>query len=184
MELARTLWTDSKREHWVDGGTWFFWAILGGLLPIWITTLILWLTKQEVGLSGFVGNGEFALYAASFLSGSIYLVQKDYKSLSYPSRKTLLSLLIVALLFCGVMYSTVYMIHFFSTIQAIPFKIQRIIAGFLHEDRIRLISLWILPPTMIMAAVIVVGDHCRTTPDFIKRNSAGLRKLLEDFDGL
>jgi hypothetical protein len=68
----------TKKENWINAGYWLFMSSIGGLMPLWGSFLMLNLLKQNVSLQNFSNNGEFALYSASIISASIYIINKDY----------------------------------------------------------------------------------------------------------
>jgi hypothetical protein len=77
VEIIRIL-RHSRRQHWVDALYWFFLSSIGGLLPLWGLFLILPLFNQSITFQVFTQNGEFALYAASLASASLYVITKEF----------------------------------------------------------------------------------------------------------
>ena len=78
MSFFRTIFKDSRRENWSDGFQWLGWHLICGLMPIWITLILLRSFRQGIEVQVFTNNGEFALYSASFLGTCFYVVMKDF----------------------------------------------------------------------------------------------------------
>lgn len=75
---------------------------IGGLLPLYLGALVLLIGKRLNNLSDFYGNGEFALYAASFAAPILYQLFGDMKK-PFPHRMLLgLSCVVVLVLASGV----------------------------------------------------------------------------------
>src|SRR6266571_6014410 len=73
MDAVRIAWTQGFRsDAWRSGYLWLGWAVIGGLLPLWGTALLFLLFGKNIALYEFLRNGEFVLYAASFIGGSMY----------------------------------------------------------------------------------------------------------------
>jgi hypothetical protein len=114
MELLRSIVRDSRVNHWQDGLIWFVWSALGGFLPIWGTVLLMSLASQKWNTSLFTDNGEFTLYAASYLGGGLFLVIRDFKQKSFPSRGILVPVLVALLLFSAITFSCVNLLKVLS----------------------------------------------------------------------
>jgi hypothetical protein len=118
MELIKELWNNSKRKHWGEGARWFSWNVIGGFLPIWATWIGLRMTKHPWSLQSVSSKGEFAIYSAALLAGSLYIVAKDFrlkdiKSMRemrkglFPSMGTLMLLLVGLLVLSAVTFTFV-----------------------------------------------------------------------------
>lgn len=94
MDLIRRVWGfPITSEPWRAGYLWLGWSVFAGLLPLWGTACILLLFGKSVSLVGLLKNGEFVLYAASFVGGAMYVIRRDV----FPSKNTLTILLVLLL---------------------------------------------------------------------------------------
>lgn len=91
--IRRVLASPIHSEPWRDGWLWLGWSVIAGLLPLWGTAGILLLFGKSISLFGLLKNGEFVLYAASFIGGAMYVIRRDV----FPSKNTL-TILLVSLL--------------------------------------------------------------------------------------
>ena len=75
----------------------------GSLMPVWLSSVLLILFNQPVGIGTFVDNGEFAIYAAAALSPIIFLLFKQTSGLEKALYLllVLLALIIAAGIFSG-----------------------------------------------------------------------------------
>ncbi len=86
MDIFRKAWSLSFRsEAWCAGYIWLGWGVIGGLLPVWGTTFLLLLLSRDVEFHDLLKNGEFVLYSASFIGGSLYTIRRDV----FPNRNFL-----------------------------------------------------------------------------------------------
>ena len=104
--LRSTLW-HAPRAHWRNALYWFLCAILGGLLPLWVTLFIRAIYERSLNLEGFVLHGDPVLYAAAFLGPVIYHVgarmRKDTSILGMGALITA----VIALLLSAIVYVVV-----------------------------------------------------------------------------
>lgn len=171
MEMLNALLHDSEKEDWLGGLSWLGFSCVCGLMPIWITLLILLLFSQELEVTLFTNNGEFALYSASFVGSSLYLVMQDWKNKSFPSMGAF-SLLLIAMLACsGVMYALVALVG----VLVIPD-----LYNLFDKEFLRKLSFWILPITFALSFIVVVADKIRLNPN----PKRGLEKLDDEFESL
>lgn len=94
-------------RYWKTALGWLLFSLAFGLLPTWISIIMLKLFKYEIGFPCTTDNGEFALYAASMVSTGLYFIGKDFIRTSFPGRMVFLSifgliLVTASLLFGGV----------------------------------------------------------------------------------
>jgi len=94
-------------EHWRESSKWLMYTLVGGLVPVWGGMFLFKLFSRPVSFSDFSSNGEFALYSATMLAPSLYLILKDYNSSNFLYRHTfalasVLGLLVSMILFAGV----------------------------------------------------------------------------------
>lgn len=86
MDILKRAWSLGFRsEGWMAGYIWLGWGVIGGLVPLWGTAFLLWLLSKEVVPYGLLKNGEFVLYAASFIGGSLFTIRRDV----FPNRNFL-----------------------------------------------------------------------------------------------
>jgi hypothetical protein len=86
MEILKRAWSLSFRsEGWMAGYIWLAWGVIGGLVPLWGTAFLLTLLSKDVEPYGLLKNGEFVLYAASFIGGSLFTIRRDV----FPNRNFL-----------------------------------------------------------------------------------------------
>lgn len=62
------------RAHWRNTLYWGLCALLGGLLPLWITLFVRRIYERPMDVQSFVLRGDVVLYAAAFLAPAIYQV--------------------------------------------------------------------------------------------------------------
>jgi len=74
MEFLKNI----DKRHWIDALWWLFSSSVGALMPIWGLWFFLRIFQQTITIEIFTQNGEFALYSASLVSTSFYLITKDY----------------------------------------------------------------------------------------------------------
>lgn len=94
MDLIKRVWSfPVSSEPWRSGYLWLGWSVFAGLLPLWGTACILLLFGKSISLVGLLKNGEFVLYAASFVGGAMFVIRRDV----FPSKNTLTILLVLLL---------------------------------------------------------------------------------------
>lgn len=175
MQLLRRLLNDSKKEHWVDGLQWCWWNVLG-LLPILVTFFMLALTKHAVRRDVFMNNGEFALYSASFLGATLYLVMKDFRKSAFPSRKTIVPILVLILVGASILYAQIALLAFLGE-SGTPLPD-------IDKEVIQNISLVLLPVAFLLAYISVVADGIRVDLDLKQVAENQFQAFTREFDGL
>jgi len=158
MDIIRELIRDSAPDEWLDGLQWLCWSIILGLMPIWATAFLLCVFKQKITWDAITGNGEFALYAASFLATCFYIVARDFRQRGYPSRGILLILLTALLLSAVFIYAVAALVTFVDD-QSLP-----ILTNYDGEFLIK-ISIYLLPIVCIISYVLIVADNVRSKVD-------------------
>jgi hypothetical protein len=94
------------RKDWWRSFIWLVFTVIGGLVPLWGGWIILNLFGRQVSWFDFVRHGEFALYAAAFITPAFYLISKEATG-TFPQRQFLLlvglmGLLVATVIFAGV----------------------------------------------------------------------------------
>jgi hypothetical protein len=106
MEFFNLLFSRyTKLANWQTGFHWFAWIIAGGLLPIWGSLLFRSWAGMNTSLSALAGQGEFALYSASIMATSQYIVCREIKERPFPSRVIFRYLLFIALFISALFFS-------------------------------------------------------------------------------
>ncbi len=132
-EVIRIL-RNSRRQHWVDALYWLFLSSIGGLLPLWGLILILPLFNQNLTFQVFTQNGEFALYAASLASASLYVITKEFgikwlrgdnekkdnddeennfstSKKGFPAEPLFITMFVFVLVFTSLLFASVTLVH-------------------------------------------------------------------------
>jgi len=178
MEIILNLQTGTQKEHWQNGLLWLAFAVGGGLLPVWIGVLTQFIFAQPIRISTFTVNGEFAIYAAAFMSGSLFIILKDFKKRSFPSKG------ILALVIGGILFLTALMYAFVALSEMMAKLGHPALVALLNRDVIIGTSWAILPFALVVAFFIFVADFARTDPDVAKARQKDVQALKDNFDKL
>ena len=181
MDIIRELRNNSKWDHWREGFVWLLWSLVGGLFPVWLTMIGLKLTKQEIKLQSFTGNGEFALYSASYVAGTLYILFKDFQDLkkrNFPSRSVLGLAFSALLLVAAAMFMVVCLLNVIGATGKPD------LLNLLDKDALRRMSLVVFPVTMVLSLLVMVTENVRMMPDLNEMAKDQLQKLGSDFDKL
>jgi len=173
----------TKKKDWLDGLSWMNWAVLGGLLPLILTLFVLLLFKRPLGLGTFTDNGEFGLYAASFLASAMYLVVND--SRSFPSRSALSWIISISSILASVMYVAITLLRTLGQSGAKAGEITSLLIELvngLDYGFIRIISVVMLVGACVLSYLVVVIDNYQM--DMLKSSEEGIKSLEEGFDAL
>lgn len=179
MRIVVDLCRNSRREHWKEGCAWFAWNFFASLLPVWLTILTLALLKNKWGLSTFTDNGELAIYSATCVAGSLYLLMKDIKHKAFPSRS---ALGLVALVLIVLAAATFMLVCVISTMTHAPSATP--VLGVLDKDLLRVVSLWLYPLSLAFSLVVFVEDQVLIAPDIQAMAQNQLADLSKQFDTL
>ena len=181
MEIIKSLYYDSEGQDWANGLQWLLWNFLCGLLPIWISLFGLAFLNQDIVMSVFTNNGEFALYSASFLGSCFYIIMQDFKKKSFPSRGSLSLILIPLLVLASCMFSFVALFNILQSAKLISSTI------IFNRDLVRVLSVILLPVVVIISYFVVVSDNVRRVEDIGKlrdQKKQEMDSLSHDFDSL
>lgn len=176
MQLFKDLFFQSKIKDWTDGLEWLGWHLICGLMPIWITLLLLRIFNQNIDVQVFTNNGEFALYSASFLGTCFYIVIRDFRKSQFPNRAFFALLIVPILLFSGLMYSIVALLNILADANIISPLNQ------FDRDFVRNASLIILPFVFILSFIIMVADNVKGSMDIKEIAKESYNKLDRQFD--
>lgn len=178
MELILTLWDYSKRKHWIEGLQWLLWISIGGLLPVWATYFHLKTYGQQIQFLALTENGEFLLYSASFIASSFFILIRDVKLKSFPSKVTLSLLLLGMLLVSCIIFSQISTGQILSTMGIDePLKM-------IDKSWVKFVSSIMLPLTIFLSYMIIVAENVRRTTDVRAFNKRKMDELEDDFDQL
>lgn len=160
---------------------WLLYSLIGGLLPVWAGILMFKLFKQNFSLATFSDNGEFALYSASYLTGTLYILFKDFKNLKnnkFPSSALIGLLVLVLLLASSFMFGSVCSMNALGN-SNFPQMLNLIDKHFL-----RWVCMFCFMIALIIAFFVVVADNMRAAPDLQKMAGDQLDTLNRQFDEL
>lgn len=149
----------------MDGTYWLVIQVAIGLLPLWGTAMLLTLFGRPYDIYDLLRNGEFVLYAASFVTGGLYSVRHDI----FPVRNALLMTLIVLLVIATLVFAVISVLN----IGANP--------TWLRVDRtaLQLISIGVFAISTLVCFGITVaeaGNAGLNIPDALRAD----RQKLED----
>lgn len=176
MQIFKNLLYHSKANDWKDGFIWIAWHFFCGLMPIWITLLLLRIFKQSIEMQVFTNNGEFALYSASFLGTCFYIVQRDFRKNQFPSRSLIALIIVPLLIFSSLMYSIVALLNLI-----IDTNTTTILNQF-DREFLRNASLVVLPLVFTISLLIVVADNVIGNADIKEMAKEDLKQLDSEFE--
>lgn len=180
MNIISLILRHSTKSDWADASLWFGWAVLGGLLPLWATPLVFSLMESTWSLNVLLDNGEFVLYAASYLGGSLYIVVRDYKSTSFPNRGVLVLLMVVLLLISAFTFALV-------SSNAVPRPNRELnLLDFFNQSTLTKVSLVVLPLAILISYLVMVVENIRQLAhvNLEEFKQQDLSELVKDFDKL
>lgn len=148
---------------------------------MWLSILVFPLAKQEVTISAFTDNGEFALYSAAYVAGTLYILFRDFKSTTNPSfpSKSILGLIFSALLIASAAMFLV--VCLFNVIHSTG---NDEIPKMLDKQVLRTLSLWVFPISMALSFLVVVTDNVKSSPDVQKVVDGQFNDLNNAFEQL
>lgn len=174
MEIVIALCRDSKWPHWKDGLLWFGWTLVCGLMPIWWALLSQLVGPNSVNIFSLTERGEFALYAASYIGGSFFIVVRELRKNTFPSQ-ALLSLLLVSLLALAV---------FVFTHASNPSPVEQVNATSAGFRWGIFFSCTLLPITIILNLLIMVAENSLQSTDVRTAQKREQENLGQQFDKL
>jgi hypothetical protein len=189
MEMIKDLWNNSTRRHWGDGLRWFWWNVIGGFLPLWATLIGLKMTKQPLSLESVASKGEFALYSAALIAGSLYLVVKDFRLRDIKSfrdlRKGLFpSMGAVALILVALLILSAVTFAFVCLLDVLGATGKPEILTLVDRRFLCLSTEIIMTATIVLALLIVVADSSRGDFDPHAISSDEMASLKKKFKNL
>jgi hypothetical protein len=187
---------EADRDDWTDASSWLFWTLLGGVMPSWLLLLLLVLFSQPLSLDVFAGAGEFALYSAGILSGTMYVVTKEIRpssvfrravdadsrswpdrlALHFPSHGPLIAVSVVGIVVSAVVFTVTTLAARFSSLVPTPL---------INRSFINSLTLVVFLVSALLSFLIVVVDNATMDQREFKRlQQEHVRSLQDEFDGL
>ncbi len=171
---------------------WLLWTIVG-MLPLWLLFIPIIFYSLPLNLDTFGKNGEFALYSAGIISGSMCIIDKDYPffkgrdsedqddayqrtRIIFPNRRFLNFLHTIILMFSSAIFmlcvSNDFIITIFPNIKV-------------NLSIINKITFYIfLVSIMLGFLVVLVENSTMNREQFEKEMDRGYNELEKDFDNL
>lgn len=98
-----TILKEAKGAHWKEGAFCLFFTLVGALIPVWGGAILLKIFSSWNGWFEFFKHGELAIYSASLLTSTLYLMVKSGRGFKGSIILPILGLLVSAFLFAGVL---------------------------------------------------------------------------------
>lgn len=96
---------DIERPHWRTATWSLLFAIIFGLLPTWVTMIMLKIFSIDISFKNLVDDGQFAIYSAAFIATGLYFVAREFNTSKFKGRSgfilSLCGLIILASLLVG-----------------------------------------------------------------------------------
>jgi preprotein translocase subunit SecG len=156
-------------SEWWEGIVWLLWTSVGGLFPVWAGLAALQLMGKNPTLSDFSSNGQFALYAASFITASSYIVFKEYKTKSVFFRR----MFGAACLACVIVICFLFIITTAGQANMIFIEKEKL-------SLLRKLSYILYGISAIIAFLLTVLDKKRTAKDLLHIEQSNIKKLEEE----
>ena len=89
---------DLNWDLWKRILTWGAWQLFGGLLPLWVSALILSVYGQDFHFQDYTEHGEFMLYSATLSASALFVLSRELQPpFPFPFRGPLLLIAAVCL---------------------------------------------------------------------------------------
>jgi len=125
-----------------------------------------------------MSNGEFSLYAASIAGAAIYLVMRDFKTTPFPSRISLMIVLVALVVLASLMFAGITSLALVDKVSDTK------VAKLIDPQFVAAMSWALLPLAIFLGFFVVIADNIRTNPDPGRKQKENLDKLGKDFDQL
>lgn len=178
MKIISVIWNFSNKSHWGDATIWLGWTVVCGLLPLWALPLIMYIFGANATFEMLIDDGEFLLYSAAYLGGAFYIVIKDFRNVSFPSKSSIAILMVFLLLVSVFTYSLVTTV----VLPEINQKYQ--IHELLNKDAIKTISFIVFPISLFLTYMVVVAENIRQGIDLKGIRQQDMEELASNFDQL
>ncbi len=91
--------------HWRTATWSLIFTMIFGLLPTWVTIIMLKIFSLDISFKNLVDDGQFAIYSAAFIATGLYFVARDFNTSKFKGRPgfilILCALIILASLLVG-----------------------------------------------------------------------------------
>ena len=161
-------------QDWYESFVWVLYILVGSLAPVYISVLILLIAGQSFYFLDFTRHAEFAIYSASILAASAYLIFKDKKR-PFPRRGIFGALIIFGLITSTALFASVTI---FTKIA--------IISKFLAVDEslVKSFSLYLYMASICIAFFVNVLDSVIPSEDVRAIESEQQENLYKAFKDL
>lgn len=152
-----------------DGGYWLMVQVFFGLLPLWGTVLLFELLSKKYEFYDLLRNGEFVLYAASFVTGGLYSVRHDI----FPLRRVVTVILVVVLVVSSLVFASISVLNIGENPGWLPVNVDVMT----HTS----VGVFILA-TVVCAFITVAeaGQAGLNIPDRLRRDRKSLEEGLDN----
>jgi len=162
----------NHKDDWKEAFSQTLWNSIASLIPIILGVFLYVLFKQKPTFKSFTNNGEFAIYSATMIATSLYIVFKDYKTVPFRFRKLCGGVSILVLLLSSILYFSV------TTVDTINVYIDY------DREFMRVTSFYIYVFSVFFTFILNGMDKSRTTIDIQNKRKEDLEKLESNFDNL
>jgi hypothetical protein len=97
--------------NWKETRYWLCWNLIGSLFPVWGGIIIFIIFSIRPHFTDFSKNGQFAIYSATMLASSLYIVLKDYRYSKYSGRYLYGTMCILGLVFSTILFASVTVVE-------------------------------------------------------------------------
>jgi hypothetical protein len=163
----------TNRGNWWQATTLLLFTLIGGLAPLWLGAGLAALFSKHVSLLAFSSNGEFAIYCASIVAPTFYLILHE-RTPQRLSGQTLLTLLALVLLLAAV---SAYM-----AIVPVPSRVLSLAE--LDKELYSRVCFYLLLSSIGFALLVTALDNARTTPDVQALSEDQQKTLRAEYDQL
>lgn len=162
-----------SKENVRAGFEWIIVKLFGNLFPVWGGFFYLWLLRKNPNIYSFSSHGQFAIYAATFVASSFYIVFKDYRSSRIWGKKIFGFLCII--LVVGITY--VFTITSVSTENLYSTD-----AASLHLCRT--VSFLLFGISFLLAFYLSMADKRRESLDIVQDTENKIRTLADQVNNI
>jgi hypothetical protein len=159
--------------HWWEALLQTFFTLVGGIAPLWIGWIIVRSTLGSPEVLDFARHGEFALYTASLLAPSLYLIVRESYDVPFPGAAILALLSLFGILLAVASYTIVAP----ETSRAIGYTLPK-------SDFIGTASVKLFLFSAVLSLVITALDNARARPAVKEIDKLQERALENEFDRL
>lgn len=157
------------KSEWWQAGVWLIWASIGGLFPVWAGLAVLQLMGKSPTFRDFSSNGQFALYAASFITTASYIVLKEYRTPMVFLRRLFGAFCII----CVIAITLLFVVTTGGEAQLISIPAEKL-------QQSRSWSFVLYAASAILAYLLTALDKQRTVKDLRAAELSNIRKLEQE----